>query len=361
MLLDKGECAMATILTFLSTAVFGLALLCFPDAGAQAARDGLSLCATVILPALFPYLVLSNLLVGQGLGDKLGRLLRPVMGRLFHVSGAGGTALALGLAGGYPTGAAVIRALLEQKAVTLEEAQSLLLFCNNAGPAFILSIAGAAVLGDMRLGFLLLGIHIISAVGVGILLRPKQQPRSSLKAPSASPHLRGSVLITSSVGKALTSSLNISAYIVLFSVLIVLLEQVIPALNLLPPSLHALSIGLLELSEGVCAVQNAAPLSLAVCAFLLGWGGCSVHCQTAALLEGSGLELAPYLRAKLLQGLLSAALALLCAPWVSHLPVAASAPVQSLMQLFPLSIPLGWLIWTVCTLALLGRERRSAC
>ena len=46
-------------------------------------------------------------------------------------------------------------------------------------------------------------------------------------------------------------------------------------------------------------------------AALLGWGGVSVHCQTAAVLEDTGLPMGRYLLAKALQGILSALLALL--------------------------------------------------
>ena len=45
-------------------------------------------------------------------------------------------------------------------------------------------------------------------------------------------------------------------------------------------------------------------------AFCSGWGGLSVLAQTAAVLDGTDLRLAPCLLGKLVQGLLSALLAL---------------------------------------------------
>ena len=49
---------------------------------------------------------------------------------------------------------------------------------------------------------------------------------------------------------------------------------------------------------------------LLVAAALLGWGGVSVHCQTAAVLEDTGLSLKRYLLAKALQAVVSALFAL---------------------------------------------------
>ena len=45
-------------------------------------------------------------------------------------------------------------------------------------------------------------------------------------------------------------------------------------------------------------------------AALLGWGGVSVHCQTAAVLENTGISLWRYLLAKALQAVVSALFAL---------------------------------------------------
>ena len=163
--------------------------------------------------------------------------------------------------------------------------------------------------------------------------------------------------MTASVQKALTASLQVSAYVVLFTVLIGLLRAAFPVIDTLPAPAAALLAGLIEVSTGVCALTGSAtPLSLALCAFLLGWGGFSVHCQTAALLEGSGLRMGPYLGAKLLHGLLSAGLTLgstLCFP--SLLAAGTPGGQTALTALFPVSIPLGWVIWTLAALFLIKR------
>ena len=78
-----------------------LALLCWPRESMQAVREGLSLCGNVILPSLFPFFVLSSLVVELGMSRYLGKLLEPVMRPLFRVNGCCASALALGFVGGY--------------------------------------------------------------------------------------------------------------------------------------------------------------------------------------------------------------------------------------------------------------------
>ena len=93
--------------------MLGLALLCAvlalvllaPGESMAAARDGLALCGNVIIPSLFPFFVLSSLVVELGMCRYLGRLLERVMAPLFRVRGACASALALGFVGGYPVGA----------------------------------------------------------------------------------------------------------------------------------------------------------------------------------------------------------------------------------------------------------------
>lgn len=353
---------MARLCMILGTGLFALALLCCPQAGAQAARDSLALCGQVVLPALFPFFVLSNLAVGLGLGQWLGRRLEPVMSPLFHVGGAGGAALALGLIGGYPVGAATARSLLEQGLCSREEAQRLLLFCNNAGPAFLLSVAGVSVFGRIEVGLLLLAVHWLSALLAGLLLRGNRTAsRRSAAAEVPLPSVEG--LLPRAVSGALSSSLQVSAYVVLFGVLLGLCQAAGAGRLALPPALSALFTGLLELTNGISALPglSSPTLRLSLCGFLLGWGGLSVHCQTAALLEGSGLRLLPYLGAKALQGLLSAGLLALTAPLCRELlPTSQTGQTLTLSQLFPASLAAGAILWIAILILLTKWGGKSA-
>ena len=79
---------------------FCIGLLRWPEAAAAAAKSGLLLCGDLIIPSLFPFFILSTLTVSLGFSSLLGRLLEPMMQPLFHQSGAGASALVLGLNGG---------------------------------------------------------------------------------------------------------------------------------------------------------------------------------------------------------------------------------------------------------------------
>lgn len=298
--------------------LWAAALLHWPGEAAQAARDGLSLCAGVIIPSLFPFFVLASLIVSLGLAEYLGRVLAPCMKPLFGVGGAGSSALAVGLIAGYPVGARTVRELYQRKLVDREEAELLLRFCNNCGPAFLLGAAGAGVFGSTRAGLLLLLCHWLGMFTVGILSGHFRPPQTADK-----PHIPSIQSVnlfqafTDAVRSGLESTLNVCAYVVLFNVLLKLL-QLSGVLALCTALLcrfgfsqslaQALVTGLIELSNGISAlsVGENLPARLAAASFILGFGGLSVQCQTLAVLDGSGLSSRHEVVGKLLHGLFSA-------------------------------------------------------
>ena len=132
-----------------------LALILWPEQAMDAMRDGLRLCGNVIVPSLFPFFVLSSLVVELGMSRYLGRLLEPIMVPLFRVNGSCATALALGFVGGYPVGAQTAIQIYQNGQCSRAEAERMLAFCNNSGPAFILGVVGAGVFGSGTAGLLL--------------------------------------------------------------------------------------------------------------------------------------------------------------------------------------------------------------
>lgn len=297
-------------------ALFLLFLFSSADAR-QGAAEGLRLWGTLLVPSLLPYFAAAGLLTRLGAVEALARRLTPVASRLFGVSGAGAAVFLLGLSGGYPLGAASIGTLYENGTITKDEAEHLLLFCDNSGPAFAVGALGTGVFGSAGWGLLLWGIHALSAAAVGMLFRRKRSDKAPL--PPAHPPMDLGAALGSAVTAAGQTLLQIGAYVAFFSALLASLgtfgfpDTLAGELALrtgAPLSLfRALFTGALELSSGIGAMAGLplTPGSFALGAFLLSWGGLCVHGQAGA--AASGLETRKRLGGKFLQGVFSAALA----------------------------------------------------
>ena len=67
--------------------VAAAALLHWTQESISAVQEGLSLCGNILIPSLFPFFVLSNLVVELGISRYFGKWLAPLMQPLFHLSG----------------------------------------------------------------------------------------------------------------------------------------------------------------------------------------------------------------------------------------------------------------------------------
>ena len=168
---------------FLSLALFAAFLLC-PTACADGVREGLSLAAVQALPALFPFFVVSGLLVRCDTA-RLSPLLAKPLARLYGLPPEAAPALVLGLIGGYPVGAATACALLSEGVLSREAAERVNRFCNCASPGFCVGLVGLGVFGSAQAGAMLYGIHIVSALIVGLFFA--RTPLSALSTVLALP------------------------------------------------------------------------------------------------------------------------------------------------------------------------------
>ena len=216
-------------------------------------------------------------------------------------------------------GAAYIAEMFGSGTISKEEAERLLGFCNNSGPAFIVGAVGAGIFGSPSVGLALYGIHILSAVLTGLLLRKKGSSPSA-SVPAAEP-LAFSAALPQAVRQAVSAALGVCGFVVCFTVLAGLLDAVgwfsllsgrLSALT--EAELHlsrALLTGLLELGSGVGAMRglSVSPVNLALAAGMLGWGGISVHFQTLSLFCDTDVKSALHFAGRVLSAILSAAIA----------------------------------------------------
>ncbi len=312
----------------LGTAV--LALVLFPAQAVEAAKSGLELCCNVIIPSLFPFFVLSSMCVELGLIRQLGKLTEPIMRPLFHVSGTCAAAFVLGIIGGYPVGARTAISLYEKRAISKAEAERLLSFCNNSGPAFILGVVGAGIFSSSAVGLLLYFAHIAASVLVGLCFRfYKPERLTSARASTRIETVRFSTAFTTCVKDAFSSTLNICAFVIFFTVVIRMLflsgamtvaargvAFLLAPLGFTEQWAEKLLTGIIEMSSGVWSLQSAAGTltgKLSMAAFILGWAGVSVHCQVLSFIGSTGLSTRTYIGGKFLHGIFSAALVALLA------------------------------------------------
>ncbi len=268
-----------------------------------AAAAGLALCGRAVIPALFPFLAVSGILISLGFGQWAGPRLAGLMS-LYRLPGAAGSALLLGLVGGYPIGARTAAELYEKGLLTQGEAQRLLGFCNNSNPVFLISVLGSGVFGSTRVGIYLWLIHLLSALLTGFFFRRKEGAASVRRRMTSTSPFQSAPLAAAfveGVRNACGNMVAICGFIIFFCVLS-------SPLSALDSPLGTALTGALELFS-LTPRLAANRLSFILASVCAAWGGTSILCQTAAVLEGSGLGMKTCLKGKIIQALLAGALA----------------------------------------------------
>lgn len=291
------------------TGAFGLTvlLLVFAGSGETAALEALDMCLKSLIPGLFPFMVMGNMLYLCGGGAVLGNLLSGLCRRAFGLSGACSLPIAVGLISGYPVGSAIAAAQKKNGEITADEASRVLTLCNNPGPGFVTGTV-AGILGCRGKGGIILWLSLtLSALLSGVIFSRKRGSAEKISLPQSTMTI--GECITKSVKEAVIACLNVCGFVVMFSVItsLILSEAFTDFLSrtgLSPAVMKTLVGGIMETATGNSALGNvkaSLDIKLPFASMLLAWSGFSVHAQVASVTAGSGISLKPYFKAKLLQ------------------------------------------------------------
>ncbi|HHY09701.1 MAG TPA: sporulation integral membrane protein YlbJ [Firmicutes bacterium] len=341
--------------------VITIIIVVYPEAAFRASLDGLKLWFEIVLPALLPFFIMADLLMGLGVVHFIGALLEPLMRPLFKIPGVGGFAVAMGLAAGYPLGAKITGELKRKNLLTPVEAERLVSFANTADPLFIIGAVAVGMFNFPELGATLVLAHYLAAVLVGFCMRFHRGQESpvikrkagyfqnafrSLDAARRKDGRSLGRLFGDSVQDTFQAMLFIGGCIMIFSVLVrvinaagfmapinVIIAQILAFLGLDKNLGPAVVNGFFETTLGAQTASLAlAPLQAqaTITSFVVGWSGLSVLSQVAALLAGTKIRLGPYLLARLLHGFFAAVITAVLLGPADFIPAALIKAVPAL-------------------------------
>lgn len=262
-------------------------------------KDALNLCINAVVPSLFPFFVISGLLVKLGFVTVLGKIFSPVSRLLFNQSGKGAVVFLIGIICGYPTGAKVISDIYKEKGFSRDESERLLAFCNNSGPLFLIGAIGTNMFKNHTLGVALYIIHLLSAVFVGVVLKNNKTKKTTTELDISAKSI--SQAISESVEGAVKSILNVCGYVVFFSILCAMAKNVF-------------LISLLEVTTGaknLIACGLGEKITFVLLSGIVGFGGICVLFQVQSAVCDAGLSLKFYVFGKSIQAVISMVLAFL--------------------------------------------------
>ncbi|MCI9233588.1 MAG: hypothetical protein HFH08_03195 [Bacilli bacterium] len=269
-----------------------------------------------IFPSLFPFFVLSEILMNYGFIEFCGELLKPIMVRIFKTNSSCAFIFVMSIISGFPSNAKYTKELLEQGLIDEKEGTKILMFTCFSNPLFILGTVSILFLNNKEVGLLILLCHYISNIIIGILFRnfyPTKEKNSSisLKKAISSMHQKrinnpsnfGQIL-TKALQNSISTLLLILGTVTTFLVITTIIDKNIQLNNYNQSILN----GFVEMTQGLkyVSVLNI-PLKLKsiLTTMILSFGGLSVHMQVISIISSTKIKYFPFLVARIIHALLA--------------------------------------------------------
>lgn len=290
----------------LALAVFTAALpFAQPQACAAALQAGLKLCGGPLLVSLFPFLIVSSLLIQCGAGSVFGFLLRPVARLLGLRAPCVESVLLVGLLGGFAPAANAATESVRRGELSPDEAAALLPACICSGPSFVVVTVGGQLLGSAALGVRLFLAQLLAGYLTGALLCRLSPPAGAKK--SALPQNLPPPSLDKTIAEAAVTYLKLCGFVVYFRFLAAGLAAFLPAKYAFLPAIF------LEVSSGCDLASRTGPWASVLCCAALSLQGLSVLLQVRTICPRE-VSLRPLLFARALHLPASVALFLLGLP-----------------------------------------------
>ncbi len=302
---------------FLIFIVFAL-LLTNPAIYAKSAYSGFFVFATVVAPALFPYMFLTTILTHKKLVFLLSQKLSPITSFLFNTPPITSYLLIVSYLSGYPVGAKITSDLYENEVIDKEEAEKLSILSSTSGISFVVGTMGAVLFSSINIGIKIYIAHILSAVLMGIFFRGKKKHTNTSKKQFQIKKVDN--ILSTSMLSTITSLLIVGGYIALFYVisdLVINLNLLKPLSDLLtnifaPSKIQGTTLikGFFEATNGIIELSScdAKKTATVLATMTVTFSGLSILLQSLTFLSKANISTFKFILKKILQSLISGVL-----------------------------------------------------
>ena len=262
-----------------------------------------------LLPSLFPFFVMSDLLLAYGFVDIISFFLGSIMTKWFYLPKDASFAFFVSLFSGFPSGSKYVNDLLSAKKISIEDANYLIMFTHFANPFFIVTTIGLFLLSNVKAGYIILVSHILSNIIVAFLFRKKKvifnnDNNYKKEFYLSSPGKPIITILTNSIFKSFKTLVNMLGIIMIFLMITTIIKKIIPLTGIT----NGLLSGFLEMTQGVKYISNldiSLPIKASILSMIVSFSGLSVHFQVKSIIDGTDIKYSNFLKARVVQSFIA--------------------------------------------------------
>lgn len=300
-----------------------LQIVVAPKLCIDSALVGVNLFATKVFPSLFPFLVITGIMIdcdGVNIYSKiLGKLLCKPLKLPIECT----FVIVISMFCGYPLGAKYSCDLYEKEIIDYATCQRLLNIASNASPLFIIGSVGTSMLKNSHVGYFLLLCNYISCFIMAFIIPTKNiliNKKANIRLSYSNKNIGN--IINDSIKNAIKTCLSIGGFVILFSVITNIIKSNIlfdiaikytkNIFNLDKNLIEAILLGVIEMTNG-CYIASSLSINLYVkiiiISFFLGFSGFSIVSQVYSFTYKFNLPIKKYIFMKIIQGLVASSVA----------------------------------------------------
>ncbi|MGM9646243.1 MAG: hypothetical protein ACI3XS_06100 [Eubacteriales bacterium] len=294
--------------------------------------SSLEFCAKSVIPSLFPYMVISSLIVYTACFDGLFSNLPNAFFNILGICKRYCVPIITGNLCGFVTGAKCICDIYEKNPSEISDFSDSVILSSNAGIGFVIGYVGIKLWSDMRFGIFIYSVQIISSFLLNRVFRTFQKKRVGNKEQAYFANKKQSsffVSLARAVSCSCSTILQVCSFVIFYSLIIDLLSS----LFYLKQGDFAFCVlcAILEFCKGTSASLSLtyAPVCAAMTGFCIGFGGICVHSQIFSVCDGFPLNKTKFFAFKALQGVICSGFCFAYAKVFSVVPVKSTALMES--------------------------------
>ena len=257
-----------------------------------------------LIPTLFPFFIISDILINYKFTDYIPRIFRKICKYLFNITDNMITILLLSIISGFPSNARNTRTLYDNGEISLDEANHILIFSHFSNPLFILTTVAIFFFNNQSLGIILLVSHYLSNFILGILFRKYfNHDENIVSNTKVVKNYFGNVFI-GAIKKSIDTILLICGIVTVF----MLLSSIISNTFNFNIYNSMLIKGILEITIGIEALSKlglSMTYKAVIASCFLAFGGMSVHMQVMSQIVDTDIKYKYFFIGRIYQTIIS--------------------------------------------------------
>lgn len=274
-----------------------------------AVKDSLNIWKNNLFPSLFPFFIISSLLINYGFVEIISEIFKPITKTLFKTSSNSSFIIFMSMISGIPSNAKYISELLDRNMITDKEANKLILFTQYSNPLFILGTIGTTLLKNSKLSFFILISHYFSNIILGLLLRfvdttTTDNNNSNILYDTLKKNNNFGEIVSTALINSINTMLVILGIISFFNIIVTIVNNFFK-FNIITSSIIT---SIFEMTQGLVLLSytniNIKIKAILMCT-IISFGGLSSHMQVMTILNKKKIRYTPYLIFRILHAIIS--------------------------------------------------------